>query len=220
MSKPAILLMFSGGLDSVGALHLLLTDAKYAAFQVHAHHVHINNRERRAPAEKIAVDGILELYRARGYRVDSSETSMTFKTFNGAFPWDTDITKFVSGFIASAVPSVQRVAFGATRTDDEDLDTGRIARGNKIYAAFTNTELIYPVRHLSKQEILDLLPADVAELAWSCRRPAYRSPDVPTPCGACKTCLALQGLDRSKPRGTLRPASAPVPPPAPPSAPG
>ncbi|TWO67783.1 hypothetical protein FN976_25705 [Caenimonas sedimenti] len=82
-----------------------------------------------------------------------------------------------------------------TQTDDADLDAGRIVRGNKTYAAFTNKELLYPVRGLSKQEIVTLLPAEVAKLAWSCRRPVYHSPEVPTPCGRCKTCEALKLLN-------------------------
>lgn len=75
-----------------------------------------------------------------------------------------------------------------TKTDDEQSDMGdRIKRGTDIYKVFTQTELIYPVRHMTKAEALASLPPDLAKLAWSCRTPSYVK-GKPVACGVCKTC--------------------------------
>jgi 7-cyano-7-deazaguanine synthase in queuosine biosynthesis len=51
-----ILLMFSGGLDSTGALWQLLQNKENI---VHLHHLYLVNKEKRAEAEQRAVKNIL-----------------------------------------------------------------------------------------------------------------------------------------------------------------
>jgi len=45
----------------------------------------------------------------------------------------------------------------------------------------------------TKAEIAAMLPAELARLTWSCRRPVAR-PGGFRPCGACKACLAREGI--------------------------
>ena len=65
-----ILLMFSGGLDSTGALWQLLQNKENI---VHLHHLYLVNKEKRAEAEQRAVKNIL-LYISRYYQVQYSES--------------------------------------------------------------------------------------------------------------------------------------------------
>jgi 7-cyano-7-deazaguanine synthase in queuosine biosynthesis len=52
---------------------------------------------------------------------------------------------------------------------------------------------VYPVYECTKAEIAALLPAELARLTWSCRRPVARAGGW-TPCGTCKACLAREGV--------------------------
>ena len=88
------------------------------------------------------------------------------------------------------------VAVGATKTDFDlgDVQT-RIKQSHEILkACHTNTireqvPIIYPVKHLTKQEIWNELPEELRELTWSCRTPkGLRA------CGTCKTCKQIGGL--------------------------
>jgi 7-cyano-7-deazaguanine synthase in queuosine biosynthesis len=47
---PTILCLFSGGIDSTGVLHRLMTDPQYVQHPLIVHHIHIFNRENRAKA--------------------------------------------------------------------------------------------------------------------------------------------------------------------------
>jgi 7-cyano-7-deazaguanine synthase in queuosine biosynthesis len=52
---------------------------------------------------------------------------------------------------------------------------------------------IYPVYHATKQELAAALPPELVHLTWSCRRPVREGEDWRA-CGACKACLARQGI--------------------------
>jgi 7-cyano-7-deazaguanine synthase in queuosine biosynthesis len=56
-----------------------------------------------------------------------------------------------------------------------------------------HVEWIYPVYHATKQALAKSLPPELVALTWSCRRP-LRQGTAWVPCGACKACLARQGI--------------------------
>jgi tRNA(Ile)-lysidine synthase TilS/MesJ len=74
VNKPIILCMFSGGVDSTGALFRLLTHRDYRSFSIHVHHIHLLNIERRALAEKQACQGILQVFKDMGLAFDYMKT--------------------------------------------------------------------------------------------------------------------------------------------------
>lgn len=187
IKQPCTLLMFSGGLDSLAALHVLRESGE----RVHVHHVHIHNVEARAAAEHKAVDAVRRYYGD----LDYSESIMQFPTVNGGFLYDTDVTRFMGGYIASRSNGmVKAVAYGRTADDVADRTlSSRTEPSNEIFKVFTDTPMIFPVVQFTKRECSALLPPDLRQLSWSCRRPIYLQ-DETQACGKCKACKALASI--------------------------
>ena len=192
IKKPSLLLMFSGGLDSLAALHLLLTTQPEP---IHVHHVHLSNSENRTLAEATAVDKVRRYYAETGKPLDYSESNIQYPSVNGQFFYDTDVTRFMGGYIAARAP-ILGVAYGRTADDVADSSlSARTQTGNDIFKVLTDVPMLFPVVHMTKQECYDSLPPELRELAWSCRRPICFE-DKSLPCGRCKTCRAMKGINR------------------------
>lgn len=192
IKHPCTLLMFSGGLDSLAALHVLRESGE----RVHVHHVHIHNIEARAVAEHQAVEAIRRYYAAAGDPLDYSESIMQFPTVNGGFLYGTDVTRFMGGYIASrSHGNVKAVAYGRTADDDvaDRTLSSRTEPSNELFKVFTDTPMIFPVVQFTKRECSALLPPDLRQLSWSCRRPIYLQ-DETQACGKCKACKALASI--------------------------
>lgn len=184
--KETVLLMFSGGLDSTGVFWELLKTNEI----LHVHHLHLKNVENRTEAENKAVNNILE-YMRKIKDFTYSESKHEYESYNGKFIWDCDIMSFMAGFICDAKPSIKNVAIGLTKTDISSSVNARIEKANKIFSAFCKATKIYPVKHLTKKEVWDLLPDDLRQLTWSCRTPIYKDNEI-IPCNRCKTCFEMK----------------------------
>ena len=192
IKKPSLLLMFSGGLDSLAALHLLLTTQPEP---VHVHHVHLSNSENRTEAERHAVEAVRRYYAHAGQPLDYSESFFQYPSVNGQFFYDTDVTRFMGGYIAARAP-ILGVAYGRTADDVADGTlSARTQTGNDIFGVLTDVPMLFPVVHMTKQECYDSLPPELRLLAWSCRRPVYTHDEIKE-CGKCKTCRAMKGINR------------------------
>ncbi|MEO9853882.1 MAG: 7-cyano-7-deazaguanine synthase [Reichenbachiella sp.] len=202
MSKPTILCMFSGGVDSAGVLHELLTNEKYSTFDLIVHHIHLWNRENRALVELEAVKNILNYYRNEG-KSSFVFTQNTFDTRGFAplksnrFPMDMDVCAFTAAQLHAAQPAIKHVAMGRTRSDVEGGGKGFALRMRRAQAIFKSSltiesaepaEYIFPVVDFTKREIWDFLPEKVRESSWWCRRPVYKNGSDPQTCGACISC--------------------------------
>lgn len=202
IDRPTILLSFSGGLDSTGALHMLLTDEKYRGYVIHCHHVQLINPERRHSFEKVAVERIIRFYSRRfPGRLTHSLSIMSSPIVNRRIMYDSDVVKMIAGFIdVSSDGNVKKVAIGVTSTDDEDQWVkDMVKRGYDIldlYLAESGSEMVYPVRHMSKGEVYDMLPPMVRSMTWSCRRPIMEGGKPPRECGECKPCKDLIEIRR------------------------
>lgn len=195
--------MYSGGLDSVGCLHALLTEDAYAGFQVHVHHMHLLNRENRAKAEQLATRATIEEFKKLGVRPFlHSESGHDYRFLKKRFIWDMDMSAFMAANIAAADASVVHVAMGRTRTDVEsgsERFAHRMERAQKVFDAIWSLEerprpdYIFPVLPYTKTEIWLRLPERVRERAWSCRRPRYEGKRV-IACGTCNTCKDMEAL--------------------------
>lgn len=189
--KRTILAMYSGGLDSLGMIYKLLTDPVYADYDLHIHHVHNKNKEKRHYAEAITVDMALKELKNLGFKFTYSESEIGVPNYGRYFMFDTDILNFFAGYIASVNPDIEKVAMGMNAHDaNQSLEERRI-RANKLLNAFTDAEKIFPVMDMGKSEILDSLPASLKKMFWSCRTPVYEEKIV-RPCGKCDTCDTLK----------------------------
>lgn len=200
-----VLCMFSGGVDSTGVLHRVLTHKDYADYKVYVHHIHIINRENRAKAENISVNKTISYYKKNG----SKEFNFFSSTFNLSglksvrtkrFPFDMDVCAFYAANICASIPEIELVAMGRTLTDIGSGGANFMLRMNRAQAIFRATLLlqegnpnyIFPVQHLTKKEIYQTLPAEVQASVWYCRRPIYLMGKPPQPCNQCPTCRDMK----------------------------
>lgn len=206
--KSTILCMYSGGIDSTGVLHQLMTDEKFKSNPLIVHHIHIFNRENRAKAEAAAVKRILSYYKQNSLR-EFLYTESIFNTTGFAplksnrFPFDMDVCAFMAGNICAARKDVNYVAMGRTKTD---IDAGgdnfmqRMSRAQGIFKHVMSMEktstpdYIFPVMEFTKQQIWESLPEQVRKSTWWCRRPVYDQQQNARACGKCPTCKDVIGF--------------------------
>jgi 7-cyano-7-deazaguanine synthase in queuosine biosynthesis len=194
----ATLVMFSGGLDSTAMLVQLLTGTRD---ELRVHHIRMANREGREGAEQQAVESIVA-YCRRHYRpFRYSESGLDFRSLE-AIPIDYLSIAYVACQVAIDTPGCNRIAV-ATLARDTDI-VNRSARQRRVFDAMyecyrarklgePSVEWIAPVYEMSKAGVAASLPAELAALTWSCRRPVAAGGGWRA-CGACKACLARQGI--------------------------
>jgi 7-cyano-7-deazaguanine synthase in queuosine biosynthesis len=181
--------MLSGGLDSTGAFWQLTMNSQE---EIHVHHMNLRNIERRARAESIAIQGILAFMEKAGAKFTYTESTHEYPAFEGGFIWDADITSFMAGNICYTNPSIKHVALGLTKTDTAREEvSGRIKRANQIFSALCDATKIYPIEHLDKKSVYNMLPEELRRLTWSCRTPVYQQFSI-IPCGKCHTCNEMK----------------------------
>jgi 7-cyano-7-deazaguanine synthase in queuosine biosynthesis len=192
------LAMFSGGLDSTAMLVKLLTESDE---ELRVHHIRMANREGREDAEQSAVERIVAYCRDHYRAFRYSESGLDFRALE-AIPIDYLSIAFVACQVAIDTPRCNRVAV-ASLSRDTDIEN-RSARQRRVFDAMYEcyrarklgepaVEWIYPVYRATKAELAAWLPKDLVTLTWSCRRPVREGPGW-RPCGACKACLARQGI--------------------------
>ena len=190
--------MFSGGLDSTAMLVKLLTEADD---ELRVHHIRLANREGRDGAESRAVDAIVAWCRGRYRPFRYSESGLDFRALD-AIPIDYVSIAFVACQVAIDTPGCNRIAVAslARDTDIENRSMRQRRVFDTLYECYRyrklgepHVEWIYPVYHATKKDLAASLPKELVELTWSCRRPLADAGGW-RPCGACKACLARQGI--------------------------
>jgi hypothetical protein len=206
-SKGTILCMFSGGLDSLGVLYLLLTDQRYADHRIHVHHMVLKNIENRALAEKQACSNIVSYFRDRDYReFDYSESLFDYSFMDRFFMFDSTVYGFMGANMMINDPTIVMLASGRSKDDivADESDYSRINQGLDVYHAVLPQAVKYqrpyilPVAHLTRQQIYEMLPVDLRLLAWSCRTPRYEG-DVIHECGQCVSCKSMRKVRKTAP---------------------
>lgn len=188
------LVMLSGGLDSTAMLVKLL---EQTADELRVHHIRMVNREGRAGAEQAAVERIVAYCRLRYRPFRYSESGLDFAALE-AIPIDYLSIAFVACQVAIDTPGCTRVAVAALARDTDIAN--RLARQRRVFETLyecyrarrlgePRVEWVTPVYESSKDELAAALPAELAALTWSCRRPVASAGGW-RPCGVCKACLA------------------------------
>lgn len=209
MSGDTILAMFSGGIDSTGVLHQLMTDPDFAQRPLIVHHIILQNRENRAIAELQAANAIIDYYKKSQPERRFTYTESVFNTTGFAplnatrFPFDMDVCAFIASNICVARKDIKQVAMGRTRTDVENGGTDfeqRMTRAQKVFKAVYALEkesppnYIFPVINLTKHEIWQQLPKQVQKATWYCRHPRYDEQRVAHACSQCQTCKEVSSF--------------------------
>jgi len=203
--KETILCLVSGGIDSTALLYMLLTNEKYADYNIHAHHMHLRNVERRAQAEKLAIDKIFNFFEERNLREFEFTESVIETTFLRPpkftrFLFDLDVAAVLVANMCIGDPSITKIVSGQTKTDmvfGQNIHIRR-ERVQKIFAAalYPNEITVVwdsPLIELTKQEVCDIFPAELRNLTWSCRTPIWYN-GKPSPCGICSACQILNKM--------------------------
>lgn len=188
-STEPVLVALSGGLDSVALLWFLLNKDNTP---LHVHHVSIRSKSGRWKLEDRAVERILPLMR-KVREFGYSESVYDVKT-QGMF-YDVTIVS------RECAENCKRLGIhpslycrggalhdegrpGIKKRRQRALDAWRSAWDPKKAPPVS-----FPLSHMSRLEMHQMLPKDVFESIWSCRRPWLDQVDqVWKPCGKCHTC--------------------------------
>jgi len=191
--------MFSGGLDSTAMLVKLLAESQE---ELRVHHIRLANREERADAEQAAVERIVAWCGSRYRPFRYSQSALDFRELE-AIPIDYLCIAFVACQVAIDTPGCNRIAVAALARDT-DIEN-RSARQRRVFDTLyecyrarklgePQVDWIYPVYHATKHDLAAALPGELVALTWSCRRPVRDAEQRWRACGACKACLARQGV--------------------------
>lgn len=210
--RPArVLLMWSGGLDSVALLANLLAATDH---EIHAHHIVLDNGEQRAGAESRAVAEVLAWCREHLRPFDDSESGHTFPAGGGGGGWDTTLTMFTAARVTRSLRQwgVDVVVTGHIRTGFREL-----AEGESVFHATMQSrrrrhpDWIRPLARLAaptqperKADIASSVPEELEALSWWCRRPVVASEGWNT-CGGCHACTAMATADAILAERSARP---------------
>jgi hypothetical protein len=191
---PTTLLGLSGGLDSVYVLYQWLRDHPDERLLVH--HCRLVNWWGRQPFETAGARAAVAWCRDQGLdNFDYIETSIDVGDLR-RLPYDEFLLTVLNGLILRD-PRYQglRTILVPTPKDEYDrlgrrLDSRR-AKSRHIREQFSTAPLraVYPVAHLSKQEIVAACPPELRAVSWSCRQPTADG----NPCQVCHTCEQIAG---------------------------
>lgn len=187
--------MFSGGIDSVACAYQALTEGQRLVL----HHIRLANHEGRQDVEDAAVAAVLEWFRNEGL------TSFTFShsVFDyGNMPWipkDVNVWAFVAAILLAS-PKHRIVksmivprhvdAFG--HVSDPAKRAALAARSNQLIHGYQQmiagrqVSLEFPIGKLRKPDIMALIPPELLERCWWCRKPVEGKP-----CHKCITCVQV-----------------------------
>lgn len=199
----ATLLMLSGGADSAATLIKLLSES---GEQVFAHHIVIVDSESatRYKAENVACDRLVAY--CRKHCRDFVYTKSLWNFPLPYFGWNLTLCAFVGARVIRSFPAagITRYAVGVI---DEPHTLGmwqeRVAEARATFSAGLITarllhqpDIVWPVAHMTKRDILEFLPPEVVEMVSFCRNPTEVMEGRFLPCGGCVSCNTRKEIGR------------------------
>jgi len=187
---PVGLIMLSGGIDSVYALHDALTNTDH---DIIAHHINFINIEGRLAPEHVACRKILEWSRKNLREFGYSESTLDRRTMN-YYGFDLVAVAYEAGLVAQSYRFRENRPVdywrGGYCLEDQPTWTKRDFHMDAACCAasypFEPPDYLYAPL-LSKRAEVEALPEELVRLTWGCRRPVVEKKST-TPCGKCKTC--------------------------------
>jgi tRNA(Ile)-lysidine synthase TilS/MesJ len=195
--------MVSGGVDSAYLLYKLLKDGDK---NLHAHHIKFitHNQFYRWDVEEKAYHDIVNyLSKVRNFSHSTSTVDLSTFPYTG---WDSDLQLYVGSRVAMNLTADKvSLAIGDNADDYISGDVKDRAERNvstnlwkalhesmdEIFREKVSEDVDYPLKNMTKQQILDDMPQDLLDLCWSCREPVRKGEKV-TACGKCHACKQLQ----------------------------
>ena len=197
----------SGGIDSTAAmLQALKTspEKKFLIFRIDMVHGTSGHRTTR---EAMATEKILSWFSNNGYknfsfrelRIDYSSLGMTPPV------WDSEVVNFGASMVIQSKPTINEFIEGAILDDfDGDGFVDRLEKiSNILYLHTTKSpnelKIVFPLKNMSKVEVMRTLPKDLLSLTWSCRYPKIIKPWTFGRCHECPQCKVLNKVKASFP---------------------
>jgi hypothetical protein len=190
-----VVLLLSGGLDSVALFVNLLAATEH---EVHAHHIELDNLERRAGAENQALDRIRSWADANLRPFEWSTSAHSFHLPLGAGGWDTTLTMFTASRVVRALGPwrADAVVTGHINPGFPELSEGEAVFHAGFQSRRWRPAWVRPLARMTggrvhrKALIRDSLPPEVVDLCWWCRRPVVDG-DGWKRCDACHACKVM-----------------------------
>lgn len=187
-----VLLLWTGGIESTSLLLWLL---RCTDWRVHAHHVRLDNPERRECAEQFAIIDLLPKLRSvRPFEYSESQLSVCG---GEALGWDAELI-YPIGRVAARHHKCEQVLRGWCAEDEWLRAEGHPltpwpGKQKKRFEQIAEDALGFDAARLAPWLDIYAQPkawhwqrlGNLAELTWSCRRPV----DGHTPCGKCHACI-------------------------------
>ncbi|RVU35757.1 methyltransferase domain-containing protein [Hwanghaeella grinnelliae] len=204
--RQATLVMFSGGIDSVYALHRLLRESDD---EIIAHHIHFINREGRHRAEDAACRRIVEFLRSSVRNFVYTESTIDRRHFR-AFGMDDMSVGFEVGVIANSFLidrgfGIDRWTSGTCLEEEiEYYGPREIERFEHVLNAVAAScypnpaPRFFQLEMIPKREQMDYMGPELTGLCWTCRSPVWQADGTPTECGTCKTCNLMNKIRRGE----------------------
>ena len=193
--EQTLLVMLSGGLDSIFTLWDALANSKR---RVIAHHIHLINQEGRNEVEAKACEEVATWLRdnCRDFELT---TSLIDRRELSHFGFDMLAVGFEVGLIAATYRSRTGRLVDHWQVGHCEEEPMWPDRWNNVVNCVEATSYPYqpPVYLdqdiLPKAEQLKRLPEELASLSWGCRRPLSENSE-PRACGVCHTCKDRQAI--------------------------
>ena len=189
---------FSGGIDSTAAVYRILKanpSDNYVLFTVSL----INGTSAtRSILEEKAVNEILQkLIRENISNFSFKKLSFDYSSLGPPPVWDSEIINFMASIIIQDKPEITEFIDGAIK--DDYLQDGFSGRLDKIAdILYTTTgrnkedlDILFPLKELTKYEVMSSIPSELLSLTWSCRYPEIGAPHTFVRCHKCPQCKVL-----------------------------
>lgn len=193
-----ILANLSGGIDSVYGVYLLLKQGE----EVLIHHCNLAGNKR-VQWETKATIGALEWYMDQGldnFKYVQSDAVIPYGFDNDGWKRrlrmirDAELVMVMAGSILRAEKSIKTLAYfnnkedSTTKYPNSRETKARIAALNRT--ARRKIQIIRPICHLTKADIIERMPEELFELSSWCRFPDSEG----EPCHKCHTCRKVDAV--------------------------
>ena len=182
------LLSFSSGFDSTAVAYDYLKRNPDKTLLLH--HIKLKNWEGRLDYEYAAVQKILRWFKANGLNnYEYLESSFDYGTIRAIIK-DYKVWSFFQGTILFHRKNINYVLMGSHAASHfgQPETEGEKARIRMVHyvANRKNIEFIYPLIKNTKADTLRMMPKELRDLCWYCRKP--KNGRV---CGTCATCKTV-----------------------------
>ena len=188
--KEKVIVMYSGGMDSVSLAWSLLEHTEH---DVHIHSIHLDNSEGRYNAEANAIQQSISWLRENQRPFEFSSCIYSYKA---KYPGGRDMA--LALFQAGRVISTMTEPVAAVFTGDYNMSKEESAEAYSVLCALFMNKAKKPVwaapfDYMSKTSIERSLgvyfamPEELRKLYWSCRKPKETPAGFLT-CGVCHAC--------------------------------